>query len=190
MRTVQLPAFMRDGEAQPWHLDGLGAAGPHPRFKNRLMLFGQFVGDWDIISVKSPNPSGVAFKAGGEVHFAWILGGRAIQDVWMTYDDELKKAVPVGTTIRVYNPGSGAWKSTWISVIRHTVQTFIARQFREDVILEGITEAAKPERWIFSDISPDSFRWHSEESSDDGESWTLTEEMIMRRRRPSRQLKD
>ena len=176
---------MEDSNAQPWHLNGLGAAGPYSRFKNRLMLFGQFVGDWDIVSVKSPNPSGVAFKAGGEVHFAWILGGRAIQDVWMTYDDELKKAVPVGTTIRVYDPGSGTWKSTWISVLRHTVQTFIARQFREDVILEGITEAAKPERWIFSEIKPDSFRWHSEESSDDGESWTLTEEMVMRRQRPS-----
>ena len=176
---------MEENFSNPWHLDGLGADGPHPRFKNRLMLFGQFVGDWDIVSVKSPNPSGVAFKAGGEVHFAWILDGRAIQDVWMTHDDELKKAVPVGTTIRVYDPGSGVWKSTWISVIRHTVQTFIAHQFREDVILEGITEAAKPERWIFSEIKQDSFTWHSEESSDDGESWTLMEEMVMKRHRHS-----
>lgn len=173
---------MENSSALPWHLNGLGATGPNSRFKNRLMLFGQFVGDWDIVSVKSPNPSGVAFNAGGEVHFAWILDGRAIQDVWMTYDGESKRAVPVGTTIRVYDPGSGAWKSTWISVVRHTVQTFIARQFREDVILEGITDAAKPQRWVFSEITQDSFRWHSEESSDDGESWILTEEMIMRRR--------
>ncbi len=172
---------MEENNPQDWHLGGLGAAGPNSRFKNRLMLFGQFVGDWDIVSVKSPSPSGVAFKAGGEVHFAWILDGRAIQDVWLTYDNELKKTVPVGTTIRVYDPGSGAWKSTWISVIRHTVQTFIARELRGDVILEGITEAAKPERWVFSEITPDSFRWHSEESPDDGESWTLTEEMLMRR---------
>jgi len=173
---------MEDTNAQHRHLDGLVAAAPYPGLKNRLMLFGQFVGDWDIVSVRNPNPSGVAFKAGGEVHFAWILDGKAIQDVWMTYDDESKKAVPVGTTIRVYDPGSGAWKSTWISVIRHTVQTFIGRQYREDVILEGVTEAAKPERWTFSDITPDSFSWRSEESSDDGESWTLKEEMIMRRR--------
>ena len=179
---------MEESSPQLWHLHGLGAAGPYPPLKNRLKLFGQFVGDWDIVSVKSPNPSGVAFKAGGEVHFAWILDGRAIQDVWMTYDEELKKTIPVGTTIRVYNPGSGAWKSTWISVIRHTVQTFIAHQFREDVIMEGITEAAKPERWIFSEIRPDSFTCLSEESSDDCESWTLTEEMVMRRRHqpPSR----
>ena len=173
---------MKPADAQPWRLDGLGSVGPYPGYSNRLMLFGQFVGDWDIVGVRSPNPGGVAFKAGGEVHFGWILGGRAIQDVWMTYDDELKKAVPVGTTIRVYVPGLGAWKSIWISVIKHTVRTFIARQVGEDVIMGSITETGKPERWVFSEITADAFRWHSEESSDDGETWILTEEMMMRRR--------
>ena len=55
---------MEDNSAQPGHLNGLVAVAPYPGLKNRLMLFGQFVGDWDIVSVKNPNPSGVAFKAG------------------------------------------------------------------------------------------------------------------------------
>jgi hypothetical protein len=146
------------------------------------MLFGQFVGDWDIVGVKSPSPSGVVFKKGGEVHFGWILDGRAVQDVWMTYDEHSKKAIPVGTTIRVYDPTIDAWHSTWISVLRRSVQAFVARQVGRDIVLEGVTKDGYPERWIFSEIKPGSFRWHSEETHDGGSTWILTEEMSIRRR--------
>ena len=38
-------------------------------------------------------------------------------------------------------------------------------------------------RWVFADITPDSFRWRSELSHDQGQSWDLIEEMLCRRRR-------
>jgi hypothetical protein len=163
-------------------IEGLSSDGPYPEFEDKLMLFGQFVGDWDIVGVQSPSPSGVAFKAGGEVHFGWILDGRAVQDVWMTRDDESKRVVPVGTTIRVYDPAMDAWQSTWISVLRRTVQTFVARQIGKEIVLEGTTKEGYPERWVFSEIRSRSFRWHSEETHDGGETWVMTEEMRMRRR--------
>ena len=146
------------------------------------MLFGQFVGDWVIARVQSPSPRGVAFATRGEVHFGWILEGRAVQDVWMTYDEKSKKVIPVGTTVRVYNPSIDAWLSTWISAIRRSVQTFVARQVREKIVLEGTTNDGYPERWIFSEIKPESFRWYSEETHDGGNTWVLTEEMRIRRR--------
>jgi hypothetical protein len=34
-------------------LPGLGAVGPIRSLKSRLMLFGQFVGDWDILPPRS-----------------------------------------------------------------------------------------------------------------------------------------
>jgi hypothetical protein len=164
-------------------IEGLSSDGPYPEFKDKLMLFGQFVGDWDIVDVRSPSPSGVAFKAGGEVHFGWILEGRAVQDVWMTYDEKSKRVIPVGTTIRVYDPSIDAWQSTWISVIRRSVQTFVARQAGGEIVLEGTTKDGNPERWVFSEIKPESFRWHSEETHDEGNTWLLTEEMRIRRRK-------
>lgn len=168
-------------KAKTWNIEGLGANGPNPEYSDKLMLFGQFVGDWKIVAVKSPDPSGVAFKSGGEVHFNWILDGRAVQDVWLTYDDKLGKPIAVGTTIRVFDPEEDVWHSTWISGIRHTVQTFKARQVGGDIVLESRSSKDKPERWIFSDINPNSFTWHSEESYDGGKTWVLTEEMkIMR----------
>jgi hypothetical protein len=163
-------------------IEGLSSNGPYPEFKAKLMLFGQFVGDWDIIGVQSPGPGGVAFKKGGEVHFGWILDGRAVQDVWMTYDEHSKKTIPVGTTIRVYDPSIDAWHSIWISVIRRSVQTFVARKVGDEIVLEGTTKEGYPERWVFSEIKPESFRWHSEETHDGGSTWALTEEMRIRRR--------
>ena len=163
-------------------IEGLTAYGPPRRFANRLKLFGQFVGDWDIVSVRGPSPKGVRFKSGGEVHFGWVLGGWAVQDVWMTYDTRTRKAVPVGTTIRVYDPKMSAWRCTWISVIRHTVSTRLARKAGSYIVLLSETKEEVPERWVFSDITPNSFRWYSEESHDKGKSWKLTEEMKMNRR--------
>ena len=49
---------------------------------DELKLYGQFVGDWntDIVSYE---PDGTRHRGQGEVHFGWVLHGRAIQDVWM-----------------------------------------------------------------------------------------------------------
>ncbi|MGD0159962.1 MAG: hypothetical protein ABSB89_06655 [Candidatus Bathyarchaeia archaeon] len=113
------------------------------------------MGDWDIVGVKSPSPSGVVFKKGGEVHFGWILNGRAVQDVWMTYDEHSKKAIPVGTTIRVYDPSIDAWHSTSISVLLRSVQTFVARQVGRDIVLEGVTKMAIQSAGSFQKSSPD-----------------------------------
>lgn len=100
----------------------------------------------------------------------------------MTYDEHSKKAIPVGTTIRVYDPSIDAWQSTWISAIRRSVQTFVARKAGEEIVLESTTKEGSPERWVFSEIKPESFRWHSEETHDGGSSWVLTEEMRIRKR--------
>ncbi len=62
-------------------IEGLGADGPGPEMREKLMLFGQFVGDWDIVEARYPQPDGTEIKRRGEIHSGWILDGRAIQDV-------------------------------------------------------------------------------------------------------------
>jgi hypothetical protein len=47
-----------------------------------LALYGQFVGDWDA-EIATYSPTGERNQGQGEIHFGWILEGRAIQDVWM-----------------------------------------------------------------------------------------------------------
>lgn len=170
-----------------WMIKGLGADGPHPEFKEKLMLFGQFVGDWDIIEARYPQPDGTEIKRKGEIHFGWILDGTAIQDVWMVYKENLRRMVPAGTTIRFYDHNLDAWYSTWISPGQgQGVQTFIARKVGDEIVLEGKTKEGYPENWIFSHIKPTSFQWRSVETHDNSKTWQLTEEMKIRRSSASR----
>jgi hypothetical protein len=162
-------------------IKGLGAVGPAPSLKEKLMLFGQFVGDWDIVEARYTQADGTEVKLKGEVHFGWILGGSAIQDVWMGYREGSQRPILFGTTIRFYDPKIDAWRSTWLSPIKGLVQTFIARKINDEIVLEGKTAEGYPEKWIFSQITPQSFRWHSEETHDDGKTWQLTEEMQIRK---------
>lgn len=162
-------------------IKGLGADGPDPKMREKLMLFGQFVGDWDIVEARYPQSDGTEIMRKGEIHFGWILDGRAVQDVWMTYQENAPQVVPAGTTIRFYDPKIDAWHSIWIAPKDGVVQTFVARKVDDEIVLEGKTKEGYPEHWIFSDITPNSFRWRSVESHDNGKTWQLTEEMQVRR---------
>jgi hypothetical protein len=161
---------------------GLLADGPDPEMREKLMLFGQFVGDWEILEARYPQPDGTEIKRRGEIHFGWILDGRAIQDVWMTYEEKPHRVVPAGTTIRFYDPKIDAWRSIWIAPSRGVVQTFVARKVGEEIVLEGQTKEGYPEHWVFSEITANSFRWRSVESHDNEKTWQLTEEMRVHRK--------
>lgn len=151
-------------------------------FKEELSLFGQFIGDWDIIEARYPRPDGTEVRRRGEIHFRWILEGRAIQDVWSMIDEKTGEAVPAGTTVRFYDSKLGAWHNVWISPRQHVVQPFVARKVKDEIVLEGKTpDGNHPEKWVFSEITSNSFRWRSEETQDGGKTWILTEEMRVRR---------
>lgn len=163
-------------------IEGLHSDGPNPEMGKKLMLFGQFVGDWDILEDRNLLSDGTWNVTRGELHCGWILDGRAVQDVWMSIDESTNKTIPEGTTIRFYDAKIDAWHSVWISLIQGVVKTFVARQVGEEIVLEGRTSDGYPVKWIFSDITQDSFRWRSEETHDNGKTWVLREEMRIRRR--------
>lgn len=77
-----------------WLIKGLGAFGPDPDLKEKLMLFDQFVGDQNIVEAHYTQGDGTEVKMKGEVHFGWILGGTAIQDVWIDHKEGSPKKCP------------------------------------------------------------------------------------------------
>ena len=170
-------------------IEGLESDGPYSEFENKLMLFGQFVGDWDILEDRFYQPDGTKSLeqnlTRGELHWGWILNGRALQDVWMSIDEKTGKAIPEGTTIRFYDPRIDAWHSVWVSPTQRVVKTFLARQVGDEIVLDGKTTDGHPVKWIFSEIRADSFRWRAEETRDNGKTWTLREEMQIRRQHQS-----
>jgi hypothetical protein len=165
-----------------WEIEGLPAEGPYPEYRAKLALFGQFVGDWDILENRYLQDDGTWSKERGRIHWRWILEGRALQDVWSSIDEETGKEIPWGTTVRFYDPKIEAWRSTWISPRQGAVKAFVGKKVGEEIVLERKSEEGYLVKWIFSDISRDSFKWRAEENRD-GQRWTLREEMRIRRQR-------
>ena len=170
-------------------IKGLVTESPNPELREKLMLFGQFIGDWEIES-EWYLPDGSIPKGKGEIHFGWILNGTAIQDIWSGRVDNPPPGFPsegFGTTIRFYDPKIDALRIIWIAPVGSIVQTFEARSVGEEIVLEGKTPDGKyPERWILSEIRSQSFSWRSVESHDDGKTWQVTQKVWARRAGPDK----
>jgi len=158
---------------------GLAAMGGHPAQAHELELFGRFVGDWECEITWYPEDEPTRTET-GTWHFAWVLEGRAIQDVWRV--PSMGAPVGYGTTLRLFDPTIGAWRATWHGVLNGTVMQFIARQEGSEIVME-LQDADVPSRWIFSDVKADSFRWRAVESFDQGKNWKTLQEMRVRRQR-------
>src|SRR5262245_13571989 len=163
--------------------------GPDEELAGELELFGQFVGSWDV-SVTNYDRDGSATTIPAEWHFAWALGGRAIQDVWIAPSREVRARDGSdgewGTTIRFFDREIDAWRSTWLGPRHHVVMPFVARRVEDEIVLEGSFESGVTTRWIFSEITSQSFSWRSVESSDSGVTWRLNQRMKARRLVPER----
>jgi hypothetical protein len=88
-----------------------------PARAEKLQLYGQFVGDWEATIIAHAQDD-TRHETSGEIHFGWILQGRALQDVWMIprlAERANAAAFPVagnwyGTTLRIYDPKIDAWR--------------------------------------------------------------------------------
>ncbi len=61
-----------------WNIAGLDAERPWPEFERRLDLFGQFVGDWEVVEARYPKPESQEKHA---VATSCIIGSDCTQDV-------------------------------------------------------------------------------------------------------------
>ncbi len=154
--------------------------GPRPELANRLELFGQFVGSWDLDVTAFP-ANGEPVRETGEWYFGWALDGRAIIDVWVCPRRDLRLRRPDagdhGVTLRFFDPDIDAWRSTWIGPVRRVVQPFVARQIGDEIVLAGSFAADVETRWVFSEITEHSFHWRHETSSDGWNTRSLHLEM-------------
>ena len=167
-------------------LEVLGAPGRSPEIPEEDDIYGWLVGDWEA-EVVDYSLGDTPFKSRGEWHFAWVLEGRAIQDVWIVPPrDERSPATSkagnrYGSTLRVYVPGLKAWRIIWTNPVSDALNLMVGRRIGSDVVQEAITPDGSLLRWSFVDITPDSFRWLGEQSSDNGKTWRLWAEFRLHR---------
>jgi hypothetical protein len=152
---------------------------PAPDRANNLELYGWLIGDWTMTAVTYLD-DGTTQNGTGEIHFGWVLQGRAIQDVWSL------PGIYYGTTLRVYDPALDAWHIIWSDPLRNFYTRQIGRKRGNDIVQVGTLNDATL-RWTFTDIHPDSFRWIGERSADNGKTWTLQADYRARRVKSSNQ---
>jgi hypothetical protein len=141
-----------------------------------LDLYGWLIGDWTMTTV-THRDDGTVHNGSGEIHLGWVLEGRAIQDVWVLY------GIFYGTTLRVYDAAIDAWHILWSDPVRQYYTRQIGRKQGNDIVQVGALGDLTL-RWSFTDITPDSFRWVGERSTDGGKTWALQSDYRATRVKP------
>jgi hypothetical protein len=163
-------------------LAALPADGPHPDLADELMTFGRFVGTW-LLSVEFyDNVGECVHQDAGEWSFAWVLDGRAIQDV-LTYPttNSTRATRGIGTTLRFYDQQEDHWRVFWLGAVSGITVLLSGGQVDEDIVLEGPDPDGTLNRWMFTDITANSFLWTGQESRDQRASWQLRQRMTATR---------
>ena len=88
-----------------------------------------------------------------------------------------------GTTLRVWDENIQAWRVTWSNPVTGAHAELIGRRSGKDIAQVGTDANGAPIRWIFSEITPDSFRWTGEALNPDGKTWKLEGEFRATRMR-------
>ncbi len=150
-------------------------------------VYGWLVGSWELKILRYRGEDVKAMNLDGEVHFGWVLEGRAIQDVWIMprrpeRTPEIDKTYNMyGTTLRVWDPTIKAWRITWINPVRGHYEEQIGRRMGEEIVQVGARKDGTPTRWRYTEVTRDSFHWIGESLLPDGVSWRLEGEFLARR---------
>lgn len=154
------------------------APGRSPEIPEAADVYGWLVGSWKLEVLRY----GVDVSEKhleGEVHFAWVLEGRAVQDVWIMPRPSQRQAGlektfnMYGTTLRVWDSALQVWRVTWINGVTGKRDELIGRWSGKDIVQLGTHADGTLIRWTFTEITPDSFRWQGESLQPDGVNWKL-----------------
>jgi hypothetical protein len=149
-------------------------------------VYGWLIGSWELDVVHyGENVAAQRIKA--EAHFGWILEGRAVQDVWIMPDRPNRSALlqktfnMYGTTIRIWDPAISAWRVTYFNPVTGQRDELIGRWSGKDISQAGTHANGVPIRWMFTEITADSFHWIGEALQPDAKTWKIEGEFRARR---------
>ncbi len=170
--------------------EALHSGGPDPGHAGGLKLYGRFIGAWAFDATRVLE-DGTRLTGRGEVHFGWVLEGKAVQDVWILPARDAGPSPSLGpwtfygTTLRVYDPGIDAWHIFWSDPRSGYFSRQLGRAEGDSIVQQGVDDTGSSVRWSFSRITEDAFRWLGERSHDSGATWREEVEFLARRATPA-----
>jgi hypothetical protein len=144
---------------------------PRPEFEQAFQPFAPLIGSWDLDVSWYDDEGRRTRETKGEWHFAWALDGSAVADIWITPSRAVRTSADDGEwglTIRIHDPELGAFRSTWMGPKHAVVITFIGHSGPGSITLEARESQSAKTRWIFTDITADTFHWRNEDEDADG----------------------
>lgn len=176
MRAIAIPLLVLTGLTRAATAP-LIAEGPEPDAPDALHQYGQLVGHW-ACSGENHQPDGSWKKTPGKATWSWywVLGGRAVQDVWKP-SPEAPATASMGTNLRTYDAESGTWHVVWTTIANPHMEVYRSA-WRNDA-LHIQAERPASSNWpahlahiTFHNISDDHFDWKYESSAlTDGQNW-------------------
>jgi hypothetical protein len=145
-------------------------------------FFGPLVGEWDFEWIGDLGTENER-RIKGEWIFSWVLEGTAIQDIFIcpSREERIRNNQPdaeYGTTIRIYNSKSQAWDIFYGCASEAT--RLEARKEGETIVLTELS--SKKMKWVFSEITENSFHWQNM-GTQDGTTWKVYGELFATRRK-------
>ncbi len=160
----------------------LGSEAPPAGRAKEMDLYGWLIGSWEMDTLHHPG-DGATRKSTGEIHFGWVLEGRAIQDIWIRPRRPAPSTM-YGTTLRIPDPGIDGWHIIWSDPLNQDYARQIGRAEGKDIIQIGTDSRGLKARWRFTEIAADSFHWIGEERASDSDPWQIVYEHFARRTAP------
>lgn len=164
--------------------DVLLARGLEERVPEGDLIYERMIGSWTV-RVVDHMPDGTSCESQGEWHFANVLQGLAVQDVFIVPMRGLELPPGgkrrYGTTLRFFEPESGDWIVTWINPVSGARNVLSARASGSDIVQVGSEPNGDVLRWCFRNMSNDTAMWTGERSTDGGETWDLEVEFFLSR---------
>ncbi len=145
--------------------------------------FSRLVGIWNTKQEMLARDG--TWRSGAPGIWVWkhTLGGFAVQDLWFQSKDQLPSYMGdfgrdyLLSGLRIFDARAGQWKVAWIANGAGKTPGSDSGTFSAEFSKGSLVMTSPPEegfgqqRVVFSDFTEDSFRWRSEHSRDDGETW-------------------
>jgi hypothetical protein len=157
-----------------------------PEIAAQQDVYAPLLGVW-AVEARDRTEAGTFRVSHGEWLFARTLEGRAVQDVWIAPArsnrplDGSRSGNRYGTSVRTFDPNTRSWQVTWFNPVTGAFDVLQTRMDGERIVQEGTRRDGQRMRWIFQEITEDTFHWTGEGQLPDG-SWRLEAEFFARRR--------
>lgn len=156
-----------------------------PEIEAREDVYAPLLGAWDV-QARDRTDDGTFLVTEGEWFFARTLEGRAVQDVWIAPTRPNRRSAVgstnrYGTSVRTFDPRTRSWQVTWFNPVTGAFNVLQTRMEGARIVQEGALDDGRRIRWIFQEITDQTFHWTGEDQLPDG-SWRLEAEFFGRRR--------